>query len=112
MDHIELQGLRVPTLGFGSMTLKGDDGIAAIRFALEIGYRHIDTAANYANEAEVGQAMKVSGVPRSFRTSQVFNLWALSKALLKSNKPIVRFFSLDKGIHPNSNKFPVASNTQ
>ena len=73
MDHIELQSLRVPALGFGSMTLKGDDGIAAIRFALEIGYRHIDTAANYANEAEVGQAMKVSGVPREeiFLTTKV-----------------------------------------
>lgn len=73
MNYVELQGLRVPALGFGSMTLKGDDGVAAIRSALEIGYRHFDTAANYGNEAEVGQAMKVSGVPRKeiFLTTKV-----------------------------------------
>ena len=73
MDYIELQGVRVPALGFGTMRLTGDDGIAAIHRALDIGYRHIDTAANYGNEVEVGQAIRDSGVSRDdiFLTTKV-----------------------------------------
>ena len=73
MNHIELQGLRVPALGFGTWAVIGADGVAAVRRALEIGYRHIDTAANYSNEAEVGQAIRDSGVPREeiFLTTKV-----------------------------------------
>ena len=73
MDYIELQGVRVPALGFGTMRLTADDGIAAIRRALDIGYRHIDTAANYGNESEVGQAISESGVSRDdiFLTTKV-----------------------------------------
>ena len=73
MNHIELQGLRVPALGFGTMRLTGEEGVAAVRTALEIGYRHIDTAANYGNETEVGRAIRASGVPRDdiFLTTKV-----------------------------------------
>jgi hypothetical protein len=73
MNYIELQGLRVPALGFGTWTVTGADCVAAVRRALEIGYRHIDTAANYSNEAEVGQAIRDSGVPREeiFLTTKV-----------------------------------------
>ncbi|QGN57320.1 aldo/keto reductase [Nostocoides sp. HKS02] len=57
-------GSFVPAIGFGTYPLRGSDGIAAIVSALEAGYRYLDSAVNYENEAEVGEALKRSGVPR------------------------------------------------
>ncbi|RWZ55363.1 aldo/keto reductase [Labedella populi] len=57
-------GHEIPTIGFGTYPLKGDDGVAAIRSALDAGYRLIDTAVNYENEEEVGEALRSSGLPR------------------------------------------------
>jgi diketogulonate reductase-like aldo/keto reductase len=54
----------MPLLGFGTWDVTGRRGYEAIRYALEIGYRHIDTATMYGNEAEVGRALRDSGVPR------------------------------------------------
>ncbi len=64
MKFIQLKGAKVPALGFGTRPLKGEDGVRAVRDALEVGYRHIDTAQLYDNEAEVGGGVKQSGVPR------------------------------------------------
>lgn len=55
-------GAVVPRLGFGTYRLTGEDGMRAIRSALESGYRLLDTAARYGNEAEVGEAIRSSGV--------------------------------------------------
>ena len=57
-------GTTLPALGFGTYPLKGEDGIAAIVSALEAGYRLLDTAVNYENETEVGEALRRSGLPR------------------------------------------------
>ncbi|GAB6987194.1 aldo/keto reductase [Nocardioides pyridinolyticus] len=57
-------GTTLPAIGFGTYPLKGEDGVAAVRSALEVGYRLIDTAVNYENETEVGEAIRQSGVPR------------------------------------------------
>ena len=57
-------GTTLPAIGFGTYPLKGDDGIAAITNALENGYRLLDTAVNYRNEREVGEAIRRSGLPR------------------------------------------------
>ena len=54
----------LPAIGFGTYPLKGDDGVAAIGSALDIGYRLLDTAVNYENETEVGEALRRSGIPR------------------------------------------------
>ena len=54
----------LPAIGFGTYPLKGEAGIEAMVNALESGYRHLDTAVNYENEAEVGEALRRSGVPR------------------------------------------------
>ena len=54
----------IPLLGFGTWQLRGDDAYQAVRDALEAGYRHLDTATMYGNEAEVGRALRDSGVPR------------------------------------------------
>lgn len=57
-------GSTLPAVGFGTYPLSGDEGVTAVRSALEAGYRLIDTAVNYGNEQEVGEALRQSGVPR------------------------------------------------
>ena len=57
-------GTTIPAIGFGTYPLRGEDGIAAIVSAIGAGYRLVDTAVNYDNEAEVGEAIRRSGVPR------------------------------------------------
>jgi 2,5-diketo-D-gluconate reductase A len=58
-------GAQLPLVGFGTWQLRGRAGYEAVRYALEIGYRHVDTATMYGNEAEVGRALRDSGVDRS-----------------------------------------------
>ncbi|MFD6422698.1 aldo/keto reductase [Streptomyces sp. NPDC060198] len=57
-------GVEMPALGLGVFQTPPDETITAVTAALELGYRHIDTAAAYGNEREVGQALRSSGVPR------------------------------------------------
>jgi diketogulonate reductase-like aldo/keto reductase len=57
-------GVAMPVLGFGTWQAQGRRGYEAVRYALELGYRHIDTATMYRNEDEVGRAVRDSGVPR------------------------------------------------
>jgi 2,5-diketo-D-gluconate reductase A len=66
-------GTPFPELGFGTAGLRGDEGIAATTAAIDSGYRLIDTAVNYENEHEVGEAVRRSGVERGelFVTSKV-----------------------------------------
>ncbi|HEX6248793.1 MAG TPA: aldo/keto reductase [Nocardioidaceae bacterium] len=63
----------IPAIGFGTYPLRGTDGVAAVTSAIEVGYRLIDTAVNYENEREVGEAIRRSGVPRDelFVTSKI-----------------------------------------
>ncbi|MFX0539763.1 aldo/keto reductase [Ornithinimicrobium sp. Y1847] len=62
--HTLRDGTPLPQVGFGTYPLKGEDGIEAITSALEVGYRYLDTATNYENEREVGEALRRSGLPR------------------------------------------------
>jgi 2,5-diketo-D-gluconate reductase A len=57
-------GVEMPLVGIGTWQASGGKAYEAVRCALEIGYRHIDTATMYANEDEVGRAVRDSGVPR------------------------------------------------
>jgi 2,5-diketo-D-gluconate reductase A len=57
-------GYRLPAIGFGTYPLRGAEGVEAIRSAIEVGYTLLDTAVNYGNEEEVGEAIRRSGVPR------------------------------------------------
>jgi 2,5-diketo-D-gluconate reductase A len=56
--------VQMPLLGFGTWQATGRSGYEAVRQALELGYRHIDTATMYRNESEIGRAVRDSGVPR------------------------------------------------
>ena len=68
-------GVEIPQLGFGVFQIKPEETVKATTSALEIGYRHIDTAQMYGNEREVGIAVRESGIPREevFVTSKLNN---------------------------------------
>ena len=68
-------GSPIPVLGFGTYTIAPEDAYDAVSRALEVGYRHIDTAQMYGNEAEVGAALEASGIAREdlFVTTKVDN---------------------------------------
>ncbi|MDQ0136712.1 diketogulonate reductase-like aldo/keto reductase [Neorhizobium galegae] len=63
----------IPKLGLGTYGRTGSEGVAALLKAIEIGYRHLDTAQSYGTEQPVGEAVRRSGVPRGdfFITTKV-----------------------------------------
>ncbi|HET6725212.1 MAG TPA: aldo/keto reductase [Gammaproteobacteria bacterium] len=74
MEYKNSHGTRIPSLGFGTFMLKPADARRMVEAALDIGYRHIDTAQLYRNEAEVGAAIAASPVGRDdiFLTTKVW----------------------------------------
>jgi 2,5-diketo-D-gluconate reductase B len=75
MQFVEANGARIPSIGLGTMTLKEAACVEIVQEALRIGYRHLDTAQMYGNEAEVGEGLKASGLPRDqvFVTTKVWH---------------------------------------
>jgi 2,5-diketo-D-gluconate reductase B len=73
MQFVEAHGARIPQIGLGTMTLKEDVCVQAVKTALQVGYTHIDTAAFYGNEKENGEGLRASGVKREavFLTTKV-----------------------------------------
>lgn len=57
-------GTTLPAIGFGTYPLQGQECVEAVTSALRLGYRLVDTAVNYDNEAAVGEALRASGLPR------------------------------------------------
>ena len=76
MIFVDMQGRKVPALGYGTWDLRGADCERAIAMAIELGYRHIDTAQSYENEAEVGHGWTAAGLPRRdlFITTKIARL--------------------------------------
>lgn len=74
MHMIEANGAHIPALGFGTFRMSEAEVADVLPSAIETGFRHIDTAQIYANEAAVGTAIKASGVPRGeiFLTTKVW----------------------------------------
>jgi len=66
----------MPQLGFGTWQVSDEEAFPAVLKALEVGYRHIDTAMLYGNEAGVGRAVRESGIPREeiFVTTKLWNV--------------------------------------
>jgi diketogulonate reductase-like aldo/keto reductase len=71
---VDGNGARIPARGFGTFQLRDDVCRTAVRAAIDAGYRHIDTAAMYGNEVEVGEGVRNSGVGREdlFVTTKVW----------------------------------------
>src|ERR1700744_624043 len=69
-DHVPAgaslrDGVTMPMIGFGTWQIRGHTAYESVRVALEVGYRHLDTATMYRNEAEVGRAIRDSGLDRA-----------------------------------------------
>ena len=65
-------GTQIPQLGLGTFKLQGSSGTRAVQSALQMGYRHLDTAAMYDNHKEVGEGLRQSGIDRA-------DVWITSK---------------------------------
>ena len=105
MEKIRLNdGHSIPTIGFGVFLIPNDGSTyQAVKEALQAGYRHIDTAAAYFNEQEVGKAIQDSGIPREeiFITSK---LWIQDYGYDNAKKGIA--LSLQK-LGYNKNSFQI-----
>jgi diketogulonate reductase-like aldo/keto reductase len=118
MNVIEANGARIPALGLGTMTLKGQECIDTVKTALGLGYRHLDTAERYGNEEWVGeglhQGLAASGLKREdvFVVTKVY--WdklapgdfeaSVAQSLQKLKLPWVDLLL----IHWNNPKVPLA----
>lgn len=79
-------GYEIPQIGAGTWTLKGETAVTNVRKALQAGFRHIDTAQMYENEAEVGQGIAESGVPRE----EIFLTTKVNTHFMREGKEAVR----------------------
>jgi 2,5-diketo-D-gluconate reductase B len=96
--YLSIQGEEVPALGFGTYTLLGNDCYTGVRDALEIGYRHIDTAQIYTNEEETGKAIRESSISRDdiFLTTKVSFREATPANVIRSTEESLRKLGLDQ----------------
>lgn len=90
-------GVEIPQLGFGVFQIKPEETKQATLTALEVGYRHIDTAEMYGNEAGVGEAVRASGLDRSevFVTSKLDNGYHARDDALRAFDQTVDTLGLD-----------------
>lgn len=97
MHSIQIQNEKMPALGFGTWQLRGDECVAGVKKALEIGYRHIDTAQIYENEAEVGEGIAQSGAKRDdfFLTTKVWRNHFADKKVAQSIDESLRKLKTD-----------------
>ena len=74
MHHVQANGVSIPALGFGTWALRDEVATRMVTYALEVGYRHIDTAQMYANESAIGEALDATPVPREeiFITTKIW----------------------------------------
>lgn len=86
MHNVTANGAHIPALGYGTYLVTGADALRMVPGVLQMGYRHIDTAQIYENEAEVGEAIKASGVLRGniFLTTKVWPDKQTAKEFLAS----------------------------
>jgi 2,5-diketo-D-gluconate reductase B len=98
MDTITVKNITVPALGFGTWALSGQAAYQATRMVLDLGYRHIDTAQIYGNEAEIGRALRDSGLPRNevFVTTKIAPSILRKADVRRSHEESLRRLGLDQ----------------
>lgn len=97
MDYIALKGAKIPALGFGTWAVSGSGAYQTTRQALELGYRHIDTAQIYGNETEIGRAIRDSGIRRDeiFLTTKIAPSNLRAAAAKRSHEESLQRLGLD-----------------
>ncbi|MGN6585393.1 MAG: aldo/keto reductase [Rhizobiaceae bacterium] len=98
MNSIDANGARIPAIGLGTWTLKGRSCSELVEHALAVGYRHVDTAAAYGNEEEVGAGIRASGIPRNdlFLTTKVWPSDLAPGDFMKSAEASLKRLGLDQ----------------
>jgi diketogulonate reductase-like aldo/keto reductase len=98
MITVNAGGIAIPALGLGTMKLTGEAGAHAVEQALRLGYRHLDTAAAYGNEAQVGEGLRASGVDRAsvFVTTKVWRDDMAAANVLRSAEASLERLGLDQ----------------
>src|SRR5438445_9526858 len=98
MENLKTQGISLPRLGLGTFRMQGDVCRAAVESALDLGYRHIDTAEMYANEQAIGAAIAASGVARKdlHVTTKVWNENLAPDAMRRAFDTSLRKLRLDR----------------
>lgn len=118
MEYVELGGEQVPKIGIGTWAMRGKPAYRAMCSALELGYRHIDTAQMYGNEAEIGRALSDSGVPRSelFVVSKVRSSTLSRQQVLDAGRSSRELLGLDQIdlylVHWPNPSFPIQDTMQ
>jgi len=96
-EVVEANGARIPLVGLGTWDLRGKVCARMVEEAIKFGYRHIDTAAMYGNEAAVGEGLRASGVKRDevFITTKVWQSDLRAKDFERSARASVANLKLD-----------------
>ena len=111
---VNANGAAIPAIGLGTWRLSGDAAIRAVQAALRQGYRHIDTAAMYGNEVEVGEAIRTQVTPRDdiFVTTKVWPTDVADGRLQRSAEASLKRLGLEQVdlllIHWPSRDVPIA----
>jgi len=92
MQYKNIQGIEVPEIGLGTYKLHDRECTNTVRLALDLGYRHIDTAQMYKNELEIGEALNISTVPREdiFLTTKIWHTNLDADKVLQSTEESLR----------------------
>lgn len=92
MEFKTIQGIKVPEIGLGTYKLYDRECEDVVRTALDLGYRHVDTAQMYKNEREVGKAIGISNVPREdiFLTTKIWHTNLEHDDVLKTTEESLR----------------------
>jgi diketogulonate reductase-like aldo/keto reductase len=95
---VKANGAELPAVGLGTWDARGDAVFHAVTAALDAGYRHIDTAAMYGNEREVGEAIATHATPRDeiFVTTKVWSSEHANERLQKSAEDSLRRLRMDQ----------------
>jgi len=90
-------GVKIPSLGLGTYQLRGKNVERVVSYALDVGYRHIDTAMAYTNEKRIGTILQQNDVPRAdiFITTKLWNIDHGYEAALKAIETSLQKLSLD-----------------
>jgi diketogulonate reductase-like aldo/keto reductase len=95
---VKSNGAEIPVIGLGTWDARGDAVVRAVTAALDAGYRHIDTAAMYGNEVEVGEAIRNHVTPREqiFVTTKVWSSELANGRLQKSAEESLKRLQMDQ----------------
>jgi 2,5-diketo-D-gluconate reductase B len=97
MKYLDIRGAKLPVVGFGTSGLSGERCTRMVRLALDLGYRHIDTAPVYGTEGPVGAALAATSVPREemFLATKVWRADLRARDLRKSAESSLRALRTD-----------------